>query len=92
MLFIQSWFPRVKHTPANGNYPSQDMGFKVHNGEDSYFHPDLCFPHFLGALTSPGTTLSANKGWKAKIFCIVCRTSFVYKSQNKNDLINIYVF
>ena len=44
------------------NYPSQDMGFKVHNGESAYFHPDLVSPcSFSRDLSLPETMLSASQ-------------------------------
>ena len=33
--------------------PTQDKGFKVHNGEGPYSHPDLLSPNSLGALPLP---------------------------------------
>ena len=53
--------------------PGQDMGFKVHNGEGPYSHPDLVSPAFLGALTLRDRAFClpnfANKGFAWFIKC-----------------------
>ena len=42
------------------NLKNKIRGFKVHNGEGPYSHPDLVSPAFLRALT-PATALSATQ-------------------------------
>ena len=61
---------KTPHSYANASCvgkPCQDMGFKVHNGEGPYSHPDLVSPAFLGALIPRNCAFClpnfANKGF-----------------------------